>query len=255
MKRRLFYILLALALLAGCGGGTTMLAPDSAAPQPSAGPPARHTLPSVFPLRIAEDTGWTVCLDGWDHTEVDGTVVSLTVYTASGEVYQKLWSPSETGFSICQVKEGYGWPADPRYPPLIDLNFDGEVDIIVPFNRIRCEMFNAFLWDVERQRFVEEPTFREIRRPHPMDGYIFENCSGGAANTRYGAYRYSRETGFELVRSLNVDSSPDEVGLFFYTDLSYEGGREIWRSETTHREEVSCFWDAYIAYCDELVFG
>lgn len=220
-------------------------------PVPTESPEADRTLPALF----AENERWMVYLDDWVYTEVDGSVMDLSVYEKDGTLYQKLRSCSH-----------YTGPHPWNYlnydriaPPVLltDLNFDGMDDIRVDYETIRCGAYAAFLWDEEEERFIEEPTFSQIKRPYPMDGIVWGCCSSGASNTNFSAYSYSREAGYQLLRFLNVDTiylSDGEYGVL-YTEDRYENGELVDTVETEEDLTQSDFWKDYVEYTYQNIWG
>lgn len=207
-------------------------------PVPTESPETDRTLPALF----AENERWMVYLDDWVETEVDGSVMDLSVYEKDGALYQKLRSCSD------YTPPHPWWHLDNEGidPPVLltDLNFDGIDDIRVDYETIRCGAYAAFLWDEEEGRFVEEPTFAKIKRPYPMDGMIFGRCSGGAAHLYYDAYSYSRESGYQLLRSLYLDSSGGEQML--YIESRYENGELVDTFESLEDLRQNDFWKNYV---------
>lgn len=230
--------------------------PSAAIPIPTESPESERTLPALF----AENERWMVYLDDWATTKTDGSVMDLSVYEKDGTLYQKLRSLSDyTGphpWWHLDFEAEYGRKVDP--PVLLtDLNFDGIDDIRVDYETIRCGAYAAFLWDEEEERFIEEPTFSQIKRPYPMDGIVWGCCSSGASNTNFSAYSYSREAGYQLLRFLNVDTiylSDGEYGVL-YTEDRYENGELVDTVETEEDLTQSDFWKDYVEYTYQNIWG
>ncbi|MCI8475070.1 MAG: hypothetical protein HFF07_07000 [Oscillospiraceae bacterium] len=91
---------------------------------------------------------------------------------------------------------------------------------------------------------MEEPTFAEIKRPYLMDGMIFGNCSSGAAFANYYAYSYSRDEGYQLLRSLHIDFSDEDQ--IIYTECLYKDGELINTLETKENLRQNDFWKNYM---------
>lgn len=212
--------------------------PSAVIPTPSESPETDRTLPALF----AENERWMVYLDDWAETEADGSVMDLSVYEKDETLYQKLRSCSD------YTPPHPWWHLDNEGidPPVLltDLNFDGIDDIRVDYETRRCGAYAAFLWDEEEGRFVEEPTFAEIKRPYLMDGMIFGNCSSGAAFANYYAYSYSQDEGYQLLRSLHIDFSDEDQ--IIYTECLYKDGKLIDTLETKENLRQNDFWKNYM---------
>lgn len=221
-------------------------------PAPTESLETERTLPALF----AENERWMVYLDDWVTTKTDGSVMDLSVYGKDGTLYQKLRSCSHyTGPHPWDYLKYDGRIAPPVL--LADLNFDGIDDIRVDYETIRCGAYAAFLWDEEGERFIEEPTFSQIKRPYPMDGIVWGCCSSGASNTNFSAYSYSREAGYQLLRFLNVDTiylSDGEYGVL-YTEDRYENGELVDTVETGEDLTQSDFWKDYVEYTYQNIWG
>lgn len=181
--------------------------------------------------------------------------MDLSVYEKDGTLYQKLRSLSH-----------YTGPHPWRYldyervePPVLltDLNFDGIDDIRVDYETIRCGAFAAFLWNEEEQRFIEEPTFSQIKRPYPMDDIIWGCCSTGASNTNFSAYTYTQEAGYQPLRHLSVDFIYSAEGEYqiIYTEYYYENGELTKTVETDEDLTKSNFWWDYVEYTNQNIWG
>ncbi len=204
---------------------------------PTESPEADRTLPALF----AENGRWMVYLDDWVKTEADGSVMDLSICEKDGTLYQKLRSCSDhTGPHPWWHldNEGIDLPV-----LLTDLNFDGVDDIRVDYETIRCGAYAAFLWDEEEGRFVEEPTFAEIKAPRLIDGMVFSRCSGGASHLYYDVYSYSREAGYQLLRSLHLDSDGEQM---LYIESRYENGVLVDTIESLEDLRQNDFWKNYV---------
>ena len=210
-------------LLLPCQGNAAPTPSATYTPPPTAEPtrlpPQTPQADRTHPPLFAENGRWMVYLDDWVKTEADGSVMDLSICEKDGTLYQKLRSCSDhTGPHPWWHLDNEG--IDP--PVLLtDLNFDGVDDIRVDYETIRCGAYAAFLWDEEEGRFVEEPTFAEIKAPRLIDGMVFSRCSGGASHLYYDVYSYSREAGYQLLRSLHLDSDGEQM---LYIESRYENG-------------------------------
>ena len=204
---------------------------------PTESPETDRTLPALF----AENERWMVYLDDWVKTEADGSVMDLSICEKDGTLYQKLRSCSD------HTSPHPWWHLDNEGidPPVLltDLNFDGVDDIRVDYETIRCGAYAAFLWDEEEGRFVEEPTFAEIKAPRLMDGMVFSRCSGGASHLYYDVYSYSREAGYQLLRSLHLDSDGEQM---LYIESRYENGVLVDTIESLEDLRQNDFWKNYV---------
>lgn len=218
-------------------------------PVPTESPETDRTLPALF----AENGRWMVYLDDWVYTEADGSVMELSFHDRAGVCRQTLQTFSE---SIGPQQPGFAGPQSGTgtFATLTDLNFDGIEDL-----RLNDFQFyyKAFLWDRDLQRFVEQPTFSSIPRPYPMDGLIFGCGSSGASNTYYSAYTYDYEAGYQLIRFLNIEivSLPDNDYQPLYTEWYYENGELTDTVETEEDLSYSDFWQEYVEYCNQYVWG
>ena len=260
MKKEWFLLGLSLLLLTACQPAPEEIPTSSptptATPTPTPTPEQDRSLPALF----AENEQWQVYLDDWVATKTDGSVMDLSVYEKDGTLYQKLRSISHsTGphpWFHLEFEEKYGRKIDP--PVLLtDLNFDGIDDIRVDYETIRHGAYAAFLWNEEEQRFIEEPTYTRISAAHPMDGLVFGLGSSGASKHHYYAYSYDPETGYQLVRILDVeiiDLPNNEYGTI-YTEWYYQDGEIVDTIETEEDLSQSDFWRDYVDYCYQYVWG
>ena len=233
---------LLLLSLSACQGNAAPTPSATSSPSPTAeptllptkSPEADRTLPALF----AENGRWMVYLDDWVKTEADGSVMDLSVYEKDGALYQKLRSCSD------YTPPHPWWHLDNEGidPPVLltDLNFDGIDDIRVDYETIRCGAYAAFLWDEEEGRFVEEPTFAEIKAPRLIDGMVFSRCSGGASHLYYDVYSYSREAGYQ---SLHLDSDGEQM---LYIESRYENGVLVDTIESLEDLRQNDFWKNYV---------
>ena len=76
----------------------------------------------------------------------------------------------------------------------IDVTFDGNIDILIPFERsARSITVNAYVWNEGTKKFVESPSFREIANP-AIDGgseQILSVCSMLMGSMSYSMYSYT----------------------------------------------------------------
>lgn len=133
------------------------------------------------------------------------------------------------------------------YSDAEDINGDGHFDIYVYKTSDQFTQNSmAFIWDVEKQRFVYDPSFEEISYPAvPWEekGAVFGKVLG--ENIRY--YKYMYEDGrFNCIGELYETKETAEdgaTGKNIYYEIRYENGEIVYRQDGVSVQQIDpTYW-------------
>ena len=120
-----------------------------------------------------------------------------------------------------RFRENEWFTTDPLY--LIDITFDGNIDLLVPFSRPASGVFfQAYVWDAESEQYLHIPSFEKLPNI-ALDATNRQLLSHRTANkiTSYGIYTYRTETKeFIPIRSLHWEPQENQQSLLI-TEIVY----------------------------------
>ena len=111
---------------------------------------------------------------------------------------------------MIQIKGNEWFMQEPLY---VDITFDGNKDIVVPYTRTAAgAYFLGYVWDSTEGRYLQADTLKEIANPAlDTEEQVILSRSTASRITTYSVYGFdSKKQDFSLERSLNW--GPDESG-------------------------------------------
>ena len=249
MRRPWIFLSLSLLLLTACRPaaeetsppGPTAAAPTAApAPIPTAASTPTPEPEPAFPFLATENDQWQVYVD---HYEQPGknALLEFSVYGKDGTLFQSLSMTSPFLHSYCGALF-----QNSNLLSFQDLNFDGHPDLLVLYENIRTGAYDAFLWDEEREQFVEEPSFTEITGPcfvNSEEKLVFGCGSTSATSAYWSVHRYIPGKGYRQEYDLEVFSLDDERFPGLSIETRYENGEAVSTVESWDGTGLSDIWD------------
>lgn len=162
---------------------------------------------------VLEKNGYTYTVTEQDGSNANAKILSIT--NASGKVIQTIRFADNEWFTQA-----------PLY--LIDANFDGYEDLIVPFQRpAHGGYFQAYIWDAAAKQYRHAPTFERISNV-ALDAdskMVLVRCTSDKITT-HGMYRYDvKKQDFVVVRTLYWKPS-DREGTMQVEESTYNTNGE-----------------------------
>ena len=171
---------------------------------------ATTTAPPSFELTQG---GYTYTIT--EETSAESEVKILSITDTAGKAIQTI-----------RLADNEWFTQSPLY--LIDANFDGHEDVIIPFVRPSGGgYFQAYVWDIAAEQYRHAPTFERIANVAlDADGGMVLSCRTSDKITTYGMYRYdAAKQDFVVVRTLCWEPATEE-GTMQVEESAYHANGE-----------------------------
>ncbi len=152
----------------------------------------------------------------------------------------------------------------------VDINFDGNLDILIPdMYPARAIFYNAYIYNAKQQKFIEAPSFKDLPNPAlDIKNQRVLYSSGGDSMFLYGMVYYDKnENDFRTANTILIEPDNDK---YHFVEYSYKNGKESVKNEfhiplhefylypkSNHDivpyYEVGSFWDLDSDKWDRLV--